>query len=353
MNSCKILIVASLLFLLTGISFTLTAQEKKVHVKIINNGKSTDSVYTVSYAENSKGDENQNIEIIRNSNYNGNGVESEDSIIELEVEGPDVDVQGMGTKLPRVMIMRSGNGEQEEIAESNVEAPETYSVSSGNCNLKNFADDTCMKKAMKREIVIYVEDSLHAGRKHQHVKYRVMSNNRQMENIEQEMASISVTTSKDTTIMYISPQGDTIKIHREVLKDGKIRQQVTVNKSSMDTSDNEYFTYRVRPGRNRMYLRDMDPSRRDETLTMMIAPLPPMNPDIEMNYDVSGTPQGIEENTDYGKIKVTPLMGKNMVRISLDLSSKETTVIKINDKNGKPVFEEKVKDLTGKICPGY
>lgn len=109
MNSRKIPLVAFLLFLLAGISFNLAAQEKKVHIRIITNGKSSDSVYTISYTHGSKGVENQNAVIVRNTNQNVKSPESEDTIVELEVETPDIYVNRVGSKHPGVMIMRSGN----------------------------------------------------------------------------------------------------------------------------------------------------------------------------------------------------------------------------------------------------
>jgi len=351
MNSGKIPLVAFLLFLAAGISIQLTAQEKKVHVRIINNGKSTDSVYTVSDPGGSSGEENQNVVIVTNVNYNGKSAESKDSVIELVVETPDVDIQGMGNKHPGVMIMRSRNGEEEEeIKESNEESPEIYSFTSGNCKAKCCENDSCMKKGMKREFVIYMDDSSHSGRMHKNVKYRVTRNNRQMENIEEEMASIPITASKDTTIVHISPQGDTIKIHRKVLKDGKIQQEVMVNKHSKDSTDTQYYSYRINSDKKHVIIRTRThPYEDEENFDFMMPPKPPSPPGVQgMDFDFPGMSEGIDENADFGKIKVIPLAGKNLIRISLELSGKENTTIRINDEKGKAIFEEKVKDLTGK-----
>ena len=83
--------------------------------------------------------------------------------------------------------------------------------------------------------------------------------------MEAQMNKIPLSV-KDTTVIHISPQGDTISIHRKVLKDGEIEQEVTVNRHSIDTADAKFFTYRARAGKNRMYFRNMGPGGRgDET----------------------------------------------------------------------------------------
>jgi hypothetical protein len=207
-----------------------------------------------------------------------------------------------------------------------------------------------MKKGMRKRVIIHTGDSLQHSGKHHRMKYVVRRNGGQMEDLEAEMEMIPMHSSMDTTITHISPQGDTIKIHRKVLKDGQIQQEVTVNKHSKDYDNGQFFTYRVRSGKNRMMYRNMrTPNAGDETFDLMVPPMPhPPQGLEEMNFDFPGMSQGIDENADFGKIKVTPLMGKKLIRVSLDLSGKENTVIKINDEKGKAVFEEKIKDLMGK-----
>jgi hypothetical protein len=258
MNSRKTLFIAFLLIITAGISSNLLAQQKTVHVKVVTNGKSADSVYTFTYTEDSKNNRNPQIVSVMHTDIRKNSVNHPDSIIEVEIVTSGID--------------------------------------------------------------------------------------------EKEMETIPLISSMDTTIMHVSHQGDTIKIHRKVLKDGKIEQEVTVNKHSKDTTDNKYFTYRVRSDKNHLFLRKMRiQGEDDENSEFIMPPMPPSPPGIEgMNFDFPGMPEGIDENADFGKIKVVPIVGKNLIRVSLDLSGKENTVIKINDEKGKVVFEEKIKDLTGK-----
>jgi hypothetical protein len=350
MNSRKILLVVFLLFLSAGISFNLTAQEKKVHVKVITNGKNTDSVYTVNYTTDSKGGGDRNVVIVRNMNHNGKSVESDDSIIELEVETPDIDVDEGGSGHHRVMIVRSGNGEDEdEMEDSRGQSSDSYSFSSSNCNTKGYDNDSSQKKGIRKRVMIQMDEGSNNSGGHHKMRYVMRSNGAPMGDMESEMEKIPLSASKDTTIMHISPQGDTVKIHRKVLKDGKIEQEVTVNKHSKDTIDNHFYAYTVSPGMNHMKMRRMHiSSDSDDDVDFMMPPMPPVTGYDNMQYSVQGMPEGIDEKADFGRIKVSPVMGKNLVRISLDLSGKDNTVIKINDEKGKAVFEEKVKDLTGK-----
>jgi hypothetical protein len=316
-----------------------------VHLKVVSNGKSTDSIYTVTYQGGTE-NENQNIVTVYNSKKGKNG-NAEDSIVEVNVitsDNESADNDGGGH---RIILRRSRGGEDEEMEADNDEFPVSYSSSCSSCTSKCCNGDSSSINGRKKKVFVYIDEESRSAGKYHRMKYRMGNDASPDAEIEAQMEKIPLST-KDTTITHISPGGDTIKIHREVLKDGQLRQEVTVNKHSKDTSDNKYFTYKVRPGRNKMYFRNMGPSNGDETFAMMRTPMPPMSPDIEMNYDIPGMPEGIDENADFGKIKVTSLTGKNMVRISLELSGKETTLIKINDEKGRSIFEEKVKDLTGK-----
>jgi hypothetical protein len=348
MNSSKNLLFVFLLLIAAGISSSLLAQQKTMHVKVVSNGKNSDSVYTVTYQGGSRGNAHQNYVTVYHNNDGKNAGSRADSIIEVNVvasdnEGEDITEDG------NVVVIRHSGGEDEtaEIEESDDDFPLVYSCCSTSCIAKCCAGDSSSHK-MRKKIHMYIRENGQDNMKHRRMKYVFEGNNGPSEEVEAQMERIPLSV-KDTTIMHVSPQGYTIKIHRKILKDGNVDQNITVNKHSRDTASSNFFSYRVRPGRNRMYFRNMGPRYHgEENFDFIMPPMPPLPPGEEMNFDFPGMAEGIDVNADFGKIKVTPLLGKNAVRISLDLSGKETTVIKISDEKGKSVFEEKVKDLTGK-----
>jgi hypothetical protein len=351
MNSVKTLFIAFLLFVAAGISSNLLAQQKTLHVKVVSNGKSADSVFTVTYSADSKNKGKHEVVSVINNELVENSVNPGDSVIEIEVESSDENDQANNGRTKIMMFRHSrGSEDEEDIDESNGTFPVIFSTSSCTCKEKCCNNDSCMKKEMKRKIYVHMNSNGPAGGKRHNMKYVVRRNGGEEEDVEKQMEMIPLTASKDTTITHISPQGDTIKIHRKVLEDGGVEQEVTVNKHSKDSSGGQFFTYNASSGKNRMMIRKMRAGNdEDENFEYMMPPRPPSHSGVEeMNLDYPDMPTGIDENADFGKIKVTPLEGKNIVRISLDLSGKETTVIKINDEKGRAVFEEKVKDLTGK-----
>jgi hypothetical protein len=351
MNSGKTLFIAFLLFLTAGISSNLLAQQKTVHVKVVSNGNSADSVYTVTYTTDSKSKGKHEVVSVIHNEQVENSTTPGDSVTEVEVESSDNNDQ-VNHGREKIMMLRHSHGseDEEDVNESNGTFPVMFSTSSCTCKEKCCNNDSCMRKEMKRKIYVQMDTNGQAGGKRHNMKYAIRKNGGEEEDMEKQLDMIPLTASKDTTLTHISQQGDTIKIHRKVLKDGNIEQEVTVNKHSKDSADGQFFTYSASSGRNRMTIRKRRSGNEgDENFEYMMPPMPPSHSGVEeMNLYFPDMPIGIDENADFGKIKVTPLMGKDIIRVSLELSGKENTVIKIIDEKGKAVFEEKIKDLTGK-----
>ncbi len=346
MNSRKITLLAFLLLVAAGISSSLHAQQKTVHLKVVSNGKSTDSVYTVTYQGGSGSNSSQNFVTVYNNSKSKISGDGDDSIIEVNVMTSDNAGEDYDGDRNLVMIGRSRGGEaelDETTGDDQVISSRSFCTCMPNCG----KTDSTSRKEMRKRIYMHMDANGQHGGKHRSMKYVISDNDGPSEDFEAQMEQIPL-TAKDTTITHISPKGDTIRIHRKISKDGKIEQEVTVNKHSMDTANAGFMTYEVRPGRNRMSYRNIYRGHGEENFDFMAPPMSRMHHDADVDQNMSEMPEGIDENADFGKIKVTPLMGKNMVRISLELSGKETTVIKIKDESGKALFEEKVKDLTGK-----
>jgi len=345
MNSRKNLLIAFLLLVAAAISPSLLAQQKTVHIKVVSDGKNTDSVYTVNYHTGSEGVKHQKFVTVYHNKVKGSDSNG-DSIIEIRVNAGDNEREendGAGN----IVMVRHARGvhHAEEINEESEEFPVSFSTSYSSSSSNSSDADSSLHRSIRKKIVMYVNDDGNVAPRHHRMRHSMPNGAGAAGDIEAQMDKIPLSI-KDTTITHISPQGDTIKIHRKVLKEGEIEQEVRINNHSNDSADTKFFTYRAHAGKNRMYFRNMDPrGRGDETMEEM---MPPMTPDGDLGFESMDMPAGIDENTDFGKIKVTPLMGKNMVRISLDLSGKETTVISIKDEKGKSIFEEKIKDLTGK-----
>jgi uncharacterized membrane protein len=114
MNFRKPLLTAFLLLVAAVCSLNLLAQHKTVHLKVNTDGKSTDPVYTVTYTSDAKGSSDNQVVMMTHANQAKNSVNADDSIIEVEIETPDIDNKVNEEMKHVVMVKHSSGGDDEE-----------------------------------------------------------------------------------------------------------------------------------------------------------------------------------------------------------------------------------------------
>lgn len=148
--------------------------------------------------------------------------------------------------------------------------------------------------------------------------------------------------SHDTTLLQVTPEGDTIMIKTIVKKGKGDNRHVKVIRHGGKQGD---YAYAYSEDMENVQVEKMPPdsSGRENVLVYVTK-----SPREGTAYKKVTVRHMEGEKTAFGMVSVIPMPEKKHIMLDMNLEGKEQTVITVTDEKKKVVFSEKIKDLLGR-----